>query len=142
MHRKVFTHAESNEFTRSQERLHAFVHVLGVVFGLVAVPALILSAQQKDLQSVIGISVYGLCFMMVFTFSTLYHWQREHRLKSLLKKLDRISIYFLIAGTYTPLIKFYMFNASGILILWILWGMVLIGMLFEIFFLIALQVCR
>lgn len=134
MDRHPQPHTDLTEFTPQQEKLHASVHVLGILFGLIAIPLLILSAHHKDLYSLVGISVYGVCFMMVFTFSTLYHWQRELRLKSILKKLDRISIYFLIAGTYTPLIKFYMFDATGVMLLWIFWIMVIIGMLFEIFF--------
>lgn len=124
----------SAEFTIQQERLHAAVHVLGILFGLVAVPLLILSANHKDLSSLLGISVYGICFLMVFVFSTLYHACMEHRMKKTYKKLDRISIYFLIAGTYTPIIKFYMFDETGITLLWIQWSMVLLGVLFEIFF--------
>lgn len=134
MKRKEIAHARSTEFTSHQEKLHASVHVLGVIFGLIAVPLLIISNQQKDLYSLIGVSVYGICFLMVFTFSSLYHGCTDTHLKRVYKKLDRISIYFLIAGTYTPIIKFYMFNAVGIQMLWILWSMVMIGILFEVFF--------
>lgn len=122
------------EFTLYQERLHALVHVLGILFGVIAVPLLISNAQHKDIYSLFGITVYGICFLMVFTFSTLYHASLDRRIKKIYKKLDRISIYFLIAGTYTPLIKSYMFDFTGITMLYILWFLVIIGILFEIFF--------
>ena len=50
----------------------------------------------------------------------------------LLKKLDRISIYFLIAGTYTAIIRFYLFDSTGVILLTILWATVLAGIFFEI----------
>ncbi|HEX8278875.1 MAG TPA: hemolysin III family protein, partial [Segetibacter sp.] len=134
MKRHQISHATSSEFTLQQEKLHASVHVLGILFGVIAIPLLILSANHKDMYSLLGISIYGVCFLMVFTFSTLYHACMEPRMKKLYKKLDRISIYFLIAGTYTPIIKFYMFDATGIILLWVLWSMVILGILFEIFF--------
>ncbi|MDB5246770.1 MAG: hemolysin [Segetibacter sp.] len=134
MKRKELNHVSSAEFTTHQEKLHASVHVLGVLFGLIAVPLLILSAQHKDLYSRLAISVYGITFLMVFTFSTMYHACMEPTLKKLYKKLDRISIYFLIAGTYTPIIRFYLFDSTGVMLLWVLWSLVIVGILFEIFF--------
>jgi hemolysin III len=124
--------AEFAEFTPQQERIHALVHFLGIFFGLIGVPLLIFSALNKDTYSLIGISVYGICYLMVFTFSTLYHSSTDTKVKRLYKKLDRISIYFLIAGTYTPLVKFYIFNDAGISLLKMIWAMVVLGIYFEI----------
>jgi hemolysin III len=51
-----------------------------------------------------------------------------------LKIFDHISIYFLIAGTYTPFILAYLFTKTGIILLIILWGLTCIGIFFKIFF--------
>lgn len=120
------------EFSPQLEKIHANLHILGIFFGLFGLPLLIFSALNKDAYSLLGISVYGLCYLMVFTFSTLYHSSRDRKIKRLYKKLDRISIYFLIAGTYTPLIKFYVFNDAGITMLKVLWCLVILGIYFEI----------
>ena len=122
------------EFTPQLEKVHANLHTLGIFFGLVGVPLLIYSGFNKDAYSLLGICVYGLCYLMVFTFSTLYHSSTDKKVKRLYKKLDRISIYFLIAGTYTPLIKFYVFNDAGFTLLKILWCLVVLGIYFEIQF--------
>ncbi|MEP6846292.1 MAG: hemolysin III family protein [Panacibacter sp.] len=45
-----------------------------------------------------------------------------------------MSIYFLIAGTYTAIIRFYLFDGIGFTLLIILWSLVLAGIFFEIFF--------
>ena len=122
------------EFTPQQERIHANLHILGIFFGVFGVPLLIFSALSKDAYSLLGISIYGVCYLMVFIFSSLYHSSTDKKIKRLYLKLDRISIYFLIAGTYTPLIKFYVFNDDGINMLKILWCLVILGIYFEIQF--------
>lgn len=125
---------EAADFSPGLEKIHTNLHLIGIFFGLIGVPLLIFSAFNKDAYSLLGISVYGICYLMVFTFSSLYHSSRDKKVKRLYKKLDRISIYFLIAGTYTPLIKFYVFNDAGITMLKILWCLVILGIYFEIQF--------
>ena len=66
--------AYSGELHLWEERLNTATHILGILFGLVCVPILILSACEKAGISVItGVSVYGFSFLMVFTCSTLFH---------------------------------------------------------------------
>jgi len=124
-----------DEFTPQQEMANIIIHVLGILFGLVAVPFLIhLAAQHNDASRMLSISIYALSFVMLFTCSTLYHSVRKYKLKTLFKKFDRISIYFLIAGTYTPIIRYYLFDGTGIILLSILWALVIAGIFFEVFF--------
>lgn len=124
----------SADFTLHQEKIHASLHILGVVFGLFAVPFLLHSAIDKDAYLLYCLCIYGACFLMVFTFSTLYHSTTDYKLKRTFKKLDRISIYFLIAGTYTPIVKFYLFDTVGIILLTTLWCLAMLGILFEVYF--------
>lgn len=134
MRRRERTRAKTSvaEFSPQLEKMHANLHSVGIFLGLIGLPLLIFSGLHKDTYSLLGISIYGICYLMVFTFSTLYHSSTDTKVKRLYKKLDRISIYFLIAGTYTPLVKFYVFNTEGISMLKLLWGMVVLGIYFEI----------
>lgn len=121
------------EFTREQEFANVLIHVLGIIFGVIAIPFLIsLAAENNDTSRIISISVYGLSFLMLFACSTTYHALRKRQMRALFKKLDRISIYFLIAGTYTPVIRFYLFDSTGVFLLVVLWSLVFLGTLFEI----------
>ncbi len=86
------------------------------------------------MQEPVGAAIYGFSFLMVFTFSTLYHGFQHQRIKRLMKIFDHISIYFLIAGTYTPFLLIYMNNNMGITLLIILWGLTLAGTVFKCFF--------
>jgi hemolysin III len=122
------------EFTPQQEFANIIIHFLGIIFGVIAIPFLIAQALNESTSHFISIGVYALCFLMVFCFSTLYHSIRNYKLKCVCEKLDRISIYFFIAGTYTPIIRFYLYDNIGIILLCILWTLVAAGILLEIFF--------
>src|SRR5690606_3315922 len=76
----------------------------------------------------------GFSFLMVFTFSTLYHGFQHEKVKRLMKIFDHISIYYLIAGTYTPFLLIYMNNRMGITLLIILWTLTFLGTIYKCFF--------
>lgn len=118
-----------------QELVNSLTHGFGMIFGIIGIPVLIaLATNSHNTAGIVGASVYGFCFLMLFTFSTLYHGFQQQRVKEVLQVFDHISIYFLIAGTYTPFLLIYMFNAFGITLLCVLWGLTVIGILFKIFF--------
>jgi hemolysin III len=126
----------SQELELREEKVNAITHVAGILFGLVSVPFLILNACENCGQYVIaGIVLYGLSFLMVFTFSTIFHLQKEGgRTRHLFKILDHISIYFFIAGTYTPLILIFVNNNFGLTLLAILWTLAIAGTIFKTFY--------
>src|SRR5438552_1127166 len=118
-----------------EERVNAITHVAGILFGLVSVPFLILNACKPCGHFVItGISVYGLSFLMVFTCSTLFHYQKPGKTREFFKILDHISIYFFIAGTYTPFILIFVNNSFGLTLLAILWVLAIAGTIFKTFY--------
>jgi hemolysin III len=121
--------------TLKQELANSISHGFGILFGIVAIPLLIASAAKGGNNLVIaGASVYAFSFLMVYTCSTLYHGFQQPQVKNVLQILDHISIYFLIAGSYTPFVLIYVFNSVGLSILAILWGLTLCGTIFKIFF--------
>lgn len=127
--------AYSGELNLWEERVNTATHILGILFGLVCIPILILNASDKaGLPVITGTSVYGFSFLMVFTCSTLFHCQKEGKTRRLLKIMDHISIYFLIAGTYTPFILIFVDNNFGMIMLVVLWGLTLMGTIFKTFY--------
>ena len=117
------------------ERVNSILHGAGILFGIVSMPILIANAtKDNNFAGVVGSVVYGFCFLMLFTFSTLYHGIQQPTIKERLKILDHISIYFLIAGTYTPIILIFVNNSFGITLLVILWSLTVLGIFFKIFF--------
>ncbi len=126
----------SKEFSDLRlEIANSITHGMGIIFGIAAFPVLSSLAVTKDhLVAVVGASVFGFCFILLFSFSTLYHAFQNERAKKVLRVFDHISIYFLIAGTYTPFLLNYMMNTTGIIMLSVLWGLTLLGIIFKIFF--------
>lgn len=120
-------------YTRQQEKVNGFIHGLGILFGLVGLPILIFIAiANNNRLGLIGAAIYGFSFLMVFCSSTAYHLAQDTVYKKMLKKMDHISIYFLIAGSYTPFLLVYMNNSFGATLLSILWGLTVIGIFFKI----------
>ena len=117
-----------------QELVNSMLHGFGILFGIISIPVLLtLAAKADSTDKIIGTGVYGFSFLMVFTFSTLYHGFQHEKLKQTFKILDHISIYFLIAGTYTPLLLIYHRNSFGTNLLIVLWTLTLLGTVFKIF---------
>jgi hemolysin III len=83
----------------------------------------------------IAVSIYLTCALLMFGVSTLYHrvtWSPERRL--LWKKLDHAGIYFMIAGTFTPIAMLALDDASGFKLLTTIWTTTFIGIIQSLFF--------
>jgi hemolysin III len=116
------------------EKLNSISHLVGTVFSLVALGALLaLSIPTGDTRTIVGFSVFGLTLVLLYAMSTLYHSFQAPRPKRVFKILDHISIYLLIAGTYTPFMLVAVNSRSGTLILALVWSLALIGTLSEVF---------
>ncbi|HMG67273.1 MAG TPA: hemolysin III family protein [Chitinophagaceae bacterium] len=124
-----------NTYTRKQEIANGLTAAVGTLFGISGLPVLVgLATAHGNTPGIVGSGIYGFCFLLLFTCSTVYHFAQEPGLKEMFKVLDHISIYFLIAGTYTPLLLVYMNNNFGITILSVLWGLTVLGIFFKIRF--------
>ncbi|MBN7811049.1 hemolysin III family protein [Algoriphagus sp. H41] len=118
-----------------EELANALSHGIGLLAALVAIPFLIRKAMEnQEPSALVGAAVFSLGVVMVYTFSTLYHSARSPRNKARLQVLDHISIYFLIAGSYTPMMLTVLAPRQAMIFLGILWGSVLAGSVLKLFF--------
>ena len=90
-----------------------------------------LAALMGDPWKIVSVSIFGATLILLYSASTLYHSLRG-RAKTILRKLDHLSIYLLIAGTYTPFCLVTLRGVWGWTLFGIVWGLALIGMLQEI----------
>ena len=90
-----------------------------------------LASVQGDSLKIIGTSVYGAMLILLYGVSTLYHSIPSAKPKAILQKLDHLSIYYFIAGSYTPFTLVTLKGAVGWWILGIIWGLATIGTVFE-----------
>lgn len=114
------------------EKFNSITHLVGAVLALVGLGALLtVSIQQKNPLLIVSFSVFGFTLVMLYTMSTLYHSFHPPRLKRIFQKFDHISIYLLIAGTYTPYMLISLRTGNGPLMLGVVWGLAIIGLLFD-----------
>jgi hemolysin III len=124
-----------DHYTRKQESVNGLIHGIGILFGVSGLPVLTgIATAHHNIPGIVGAGVYGFCFLLLFASSTIYHFLQEPSLKKTFMILDHISIYFLIAGTYTPFLLVYMNNSFGITLLSILWGLTVAGIFFKVWF--------
>ncbi|PLW70687.1 PAQR family membrane homeostasis protein TrhA [Pseudohalioglobus lutimaris] len=115
------------------ERLNSISHLVGAVFALIALGALLaLGLQTGDATTIVGFTAFGLTLVLLYTMSTLYHSFQAPKLKQVFKVLDHISIYLLIAGTYTPFMLISMPGSSGTMILALVWTLAVVGIISEL----------
>ena len=116
------------------ERLNSISHLVGAVLSLIGFGALLTVGIQSGQANILwGFSVFGFALVLLYTMSTLYHSFQPPRLKKVFKLLDHISIYLLIAGSYTPFMIVTLDTPAGWLILKVVWGLAVIGILSEVF---------
>jgi hemolysin III len=116
------------------ERLNSVSHLVGGVFALIGLGALLTVAiQSRDPWVIVSFTVFGTSLVLLYTMSTLYHSFQPPALKNLFQLLDHISIYLLIAGTYTPYMLVSLRDGNGPLILSLIWVLALGGILSEVF---------
>ena len=84
------------------ERFNAWTHLVGALLALAgALWLLALAVASGDAWKIFAMAVYGATLVLLYSISTIYHSVRG-RAKAILRKLDHLSIYLLIAGSYTP----------------------------------------
>ena len=121
--------------TRNEELANGISHALGVLFCLIGMPFLLMkSSGQHNLITESSVIVFGIGMLLVYSFSSLYHLAQKEKTKQLLKIADHISIYYLIAGTYSPLMVIYLNKETALVFLGIMWSIVLLGTFFKVFY--------
>ena len=117
-----------------EEKLNALTHGIGAFLSLIGLTLLIAFDTHKTPNSLFSVIVYGSSVLLLFTASTLYHSAKDDKKKHYFRILDHISIYFLIAGTYTPVLVIILFDSLGWILLYIVWGIAAFGIVLKLFF--------
>ena len=114
------------------EKLNAWTHLLGAVAATVgSIWLLVMASLDGSPQKIVSVAIYGVTLVLLYSVSTVYHSVRG-RSKVIMQKFDHLSIYLLIAGSYTPFCLVTLHGAWGWSLFGIVWGMAVIGMLQEI----------
>jgi hemolysin III len=115
-------------YSRGEYLADAAAHALGLLFGLVATVALLITASQHDQGLlIVGAGLYGLGLLAMLTCSAGYNLWPPSPTKELWRRFDHAAIFIMIAGTYTPLLLNRVGGDWGIGLLGFVWTVALIG---------------
>ena len=112
------------DYTRGEEVFNMVSHIVGGALGIAALALCVVFAAIKgDAWGVVGCSIYGASLVMLYTVSSVYHGLRHEMGKKVMQVIDHCTIYFLIGGTYTPILLTAIREHSPVWA-WILFGIV------------------
>ena len=122
------TELANNHYSPAEEFFNVSSHAAGLCLSVIALILLVIRAvQASDVLSVVSSSIFGISLVLLYLVSTLYHKCSDPDRRSKLRVYDHISIYILIAGTYTPFALLIIQGMAGWAIAGISWGLALAG---------------
>ena len=117
-----------------EEQLNAWSHGIGALLGIAGLVLLVVFTQNTIEWSLFSVIVYGISIIVLFAASTFYHAVKGEKRKHYFRIVDHISIYLLIAGTYTPVLLITLPDSLGWLLFWTVWGIAAFGVILKLFF--------
>ena len=134
-----FTHAYNlREQTTGEEIANAVTHVIGSHLGAAMLALLVWAGVNSGVAvawKVTCASIFGASVILLYAISSAYHAVQYPPAKRVLKVLDHMAIFFLIAGSYTPFCLVSLRLTNPVLawsVFGVEWGMVIVGIMFKI----------
>ena len=92
-------------YTTGEEIFNMVTHIVGGAVGIATlVLCVIISALHESVSGVLCSVVFGVSMILLYTMSSIYHGLHVNMAKKVFQVIDHCTIYFLIAGTYTPIL--------------------------------------
>jgi hemolysin III len=119
-----------------REPVSTISHAAGAVASIVGLAFLIIFSSLKgSVWHIVSFTIFGSTLVMMFTSSSLYHGLKISNAKiAILRRIDHIMIFLLIAGTYTPICLVPLRGPWGWSIFGVVWGLAFAGIVIKIFF--------
>lgn len=113
----------------------AITHFIGMLMAIfAAIPLLIKAAHEPGKLYVISLAIYAASLILLYAASTTYHtFDFSEKVNTILKKIDHMMIFILIAGSYTPICLLVLNPGSGKVLLALIWGIAIVGILIKAF---------
>lgn len=108
--------------------MSGLTHFIGVLLAVAGLVALLVRAAGGDAMLVASFAIYGATLILLYTFSTLYHWlPLGERGVAIMRKIDHLMIFIFIAGTYTPICLTVLRGFWGWVLFGVIWGLAAAG---------------
>lgn len=123
------------QYTLGEDIANAVTHVVGAFFALYALINLTwIAARYGDWLDSLAYIFYGITILFMFMMSSVYHSMVNHTARSVFKKMDHISIYWLILGTYTPYVFSLLRTKEAYIVYSIVTCLAILGSIFKSFY--------
>ena len=122
-------------FSIFREPFNALSHMAGAAASIAGLTLLVVFAALKaDVWHVVSFSIFGATLVLMYTSSSLYHGLRlSEKGIAIMRKIDHITIFMLIAGTYTPFCLVPLRGPWGWTLLTVSWSIALAGAFLKLF---------
>lgn len=118
----------AKRYTLGEEIFNSVSHGTGSLLSIGGTVVLIVfTAIYADAWAVVSSAIYGASLIILYTMSTLYHAITNEKAKKFFRIMDHNTIFFLIAGTYTPITLAILQGSLGWVLFGIVWGAAIIG---------------
>ena len=115
-------------YTLSEELINSISHGVGTCLSIAAlVLCIVQAAVNGTAAGVVSACIYGVSLTMLYIMSTLYHAITNRTARKVFRVFDHMSIFFLIAGTYTPITLVTLGGALGWTLFGIVWAGAIVG---------------
>ncbi len=122
-------------YSPEEEKANVLTHLIGVIGGFIGLAFTFLNVSFEQISTFWSCAIFFLSMILLYSASSVYHWVQSEKRKKLFKQLDHISIYVLIAGTFTPFAWSVLGNETlGQNMLISIWLIALAGILFKVFY--------
>lgn len=121
-------------YTKKEDKLNVISHGVGFILSIIGLYFLITKGLQNyQFTYFISLLIYGISLSLMYIASTLYHNSKTSSTRYKLRMFDMISIYILIAGSYTPITLTLLQNNGGWLLFSLIWLLALLGIVWKVF---------
>ena len=129
-------HTSCNIRKYKEEKANFVSHALGFLISVVGFFFLIVYAKSTgSIWNLACCTIYGISLIVLFGSSSIYHYITNRKLKRFFRRIDHLSIYLLIAGSYTPFTLINMRENWGWHLFITVWVLTFCGFILKIFFL-------
>ncbi|MBQ8966974.1 hemolysin III family protein [Ruminococcus sp.] len=119
---------EQKRYTLGEEIFNSVSHGIGGGLSIAGTVVLVVfAAVCSNAWGVVSSAIYGASLIILYTMSTLYHAITNRRAKGFFRIMDHNTIFFLIAGTYTPITLVPLRGAFGWVLFGVIWAAAVLG---------------
>ena len=117
--------------TKVKDPGSALTHFIAMILAMIAaMPLLMKAVRDSGHLHVSALAIFILSMIGLYAASTIYHTlDISPQINQMLRKIDHMMIFILIAGTYTPVCLIVLGNKSGYRMLSLVWGIAIVGII-------------